>query len=101
VSAYFRPTLKAFVKWKIQILTKKQREGVFTSKTQKIKITRSSITKPKNGENQTVFAASFCLKSGYKKSINQEFEKNKIYKFRRFLLNSVKKNATKSYYVLT
>jgi len=49
VSAYFRPTLKkAFVKWEIQILTKRQKKGVFTRKTQKLKITRSSITKPKN-----------------------------------------------------
>jgi hypothetical protein len=40
---------KAFVKWKIRILAKRQKEGVFTSKTQKLKDTRYSITKPKNG----------------------------------------------------
>jgi hypothetical protein len=40
---------KAFVKWKIRILTKRQKKGVFISKTQKLKITRLSITKPKKG----------------------------------------------------
>ena len=69
---------------KIRILAKRRKEGVFTSKTQKLKITRSSITKTKNRQNQAVFAASFHLKNGYKNEKNQEFEKNKILNFRQF-----------------
>jgi hypothetical protein len=43
----------------------------------------------------------FALKADIKTQKIKNLRKIKIYNFRRFLLNSVKKNATKSYCVLT
>jgi len=52
---------KAFVKWKIIILTKRQKEGVFISKTQKLKITRSSITETQKWVKSRGFCSKFLL----------------------------------------